>query len=130
MISYLVSALRIKDITDELDKIPGTTSGAIIAGQVVPESLQQLNRFIQIYRVTPITAEDVQHITYRVNCRQRTEAKADALAKKVYDVLNRTFGVSGSQPVFSRCNILQTIVEEENLFNTVVEVEIKDAKTD
>jgi hypothetical protein len=123
MTTYIMQQIRTTQIEGMLDTIPSTTHKAIFVGSILPEAYQSLNKFILIYRVTPRTADDIQVITYRVNCRQILESDAEKLAALVYDRLNRVFG----DKVYSKCMIQPPIPEGENLFNVVVDVEIKNA---
>lgn len=123
MTTYIVQKLRTTQIEQMLDTIPLTSHKAIFVGSRLPEAFQSLNKFLLVYRVTPYTADDIQAITYRVNCRQPLESDAEKLARLVYDRLNRVFG----DEVYSKCMIQPPISESENLYNVVVDVEIKNA---
>ena len=123
MTTYIMQQIKTTQIEQMLDTIPSTSFKAIFVGSILPEAYQSLNKFILIYRVTPRTADDIQVITYRVNCRQPLESDAEKLADLVYDRLNRVFG----DKVYSKCMIQPPIPEGENIFNVVVDVEIKNA---
>jgi|LFRM01.2.fsa_nt_gb hypothetical protein len=125
MTSYLVEALRKNSIVAMLDTIGGY--GAIVTEQVIPEELQHLRRLLQIYRVSPITPDDVQVLTYTVNCRQTNESDADVLASLVYGEINRAVAKYAGRKVYSQCTIHRSIFEGENLWNTPVDVRIYNA---
>jgi len=126
MTSYILGAIRTTQIEQMLDTIPNTTHKAIFVGTRIPESYQSLNKFILIYRLSPITPSDIQDIVYRVNCRQTLESDAEKLGTLVYEKLNRVFANEG-KPIYSQCTIQPPIPEDENLYNVVVEVRIKNA---
>ena len=125
MTSYLVTALRTGPIVAMLDKIG--SYGAIVVGQAIPEDLQSLRKLLQIYRVSPITPNDVQTLTYTVNCRQPNEHDADILASLVYEEINRAIAKYAGRKVYSQCTIHRSIFEGENLWNTPVDVRIYNA---
>ena len=111
-------------ISAMLDYIPSTTNRAVVVGQEIPSTLQSLSRILQIYRVSPIGPEDVSMQVYNINCRQATESNADTLAGLVYTAVNRTIKSYVGKNVYTLCNIARCIREEENHWNTPVEVRI------
>ena len=104
-------------ITDLIDTIG--TSPAIITSNKISEAYQDL-KLIQIYRTSRISPIQVQPISYTVNCRSSTEYEADNLAQAVYNVINRKL----ENGKLAKCTVQPNIFEEENHYNTPIEVVI------
>jgi hypothetical protein len=125
MTGYIVNAIRTTQIEQMLDTIPNTSYKAIFSDDLLPEVYQNLNKFILVYRVGPITPSDIQKIVYRVSCRQILKSDAEKLARLVYEVLNRTLANEG-KPIYSKCTIHRAI-PDENIYHVPVDVEIYNA---
>lgn len=123
--THLLTMLQTTAIKAMLDYIPNqTTYKAFVVGKVVPASWQELNKMIQIYRVSTIGASDLNTVTYTINCRQATEANSDILAGLVYNEINRTIKEYVGENVYTQCSIGTSIFEEENYWNVPVDVKI------
>lgn len=104
-------------ITDLIDTIG--TGPAIIMSNMIAEAYQDLS-LIQIYRTSLISPIQVQPVSYTVNCRSSTEYKADNIAEAVYNVINR----KSESLKLAKCTVQPCIFEEENHYNTPIEVVI------
>lgn len=123
--THLLTMLQTTAIKAMLDYIPNqTTYKAIMVGKAVPSSWQELNKMIQIYRVSTIGASDLNTVTYTINCRQATEANSDILAGLVYNEINRTIKEYVGENVYTQCLIGTSIFEKENYWNVPVDVKI------
>ena len=103
------------DITNLIDEIEG--SPAILVSNMLHEEYQSLT-LIQIYRLSTIGAQDINPVTYTVNCRSSTDLKADKLAQAVYDSINRKL----SDDKMAKCNVYKCIYEDDNHYNTPIDV--------
>lgn len=122
----LVTILGTTEIKAMLDTfvVGSTTYYAIVQGKAIPVSFQTMNRILQVYRTSPLLPSDINIPLYTVNCRQATEANADTLAKLVYNEINRAYSTYSGDTVYTQCTIGESIYEEENHWNTPVEVRI------
>ncbi len=68
MTSYILGTIRTTQIEQMLDTIPNTTHKAIFVGTRIPESYQSLNKFILIYRLSPITPPPASTPTSLKSC--------------------------------------------------------------
>ena len=103
------------NITDLIDEIEG--SPAILVSNMLHEEYQSLT-LIQIYRLSTIGAQDINPVTYTVNCRSSTDLKADELAQAVYDSINRKL----SDDKMAKCTVYKCIYEDDNHYNTPIDV--------
>ena len=105
------------DVTDLL----GTVSGypAVIQNEVIDEAYQDLS-LIQIYRLSTIGSQDLNPVTYTVNCRSSTGLKADEIAQAVYDSLNRKL----ANGKMAKCTVYKCIPEDSTHYNTPIDVRV------
>ena len=120
--THLITMLKTSPILAMLDAVG--SNYAIVTGREIPSTMQSLSRILQIYRVSPIGAEDVSVQTYTINCRQANEVNADTLAGLVYNEVNRTIKTYVGAGIYTQCTIGACIREEENHWNTPVDVRI------
>lgn len=113
-------------ITSKLDTfvIGSTTYYAIFKGRMIPAMYQELNRTLQIYRVSIISPHDINEVLYSISCRSTSESASEDLAKAVYEATNRVMTEHDGLPVYFRTSVLQAIMETENLWNTPVEIRV------
>ncbi len=103
----------------------GTTEyPAIFVASVLPENRQDLTKYLQIYRVSPIGAGDYNEVTYTVNVRQPTEYECDVVAKMVYDLTNRKFTDYNGVSVYLRSSVARAIIDAENNWFVPVDIRI------
>jgi hypothetical protein len=125
--NYLVQTfLASTSIKAKLDTfvIGSTTHYAIFHRKSIPVAYQSLTKLLQIYRTSVLTPHDFNAPLYTVNCRQPTEYDADTLAEIVYNEINRYFGTYSGDRMYTQCSIGQSIPEDDNRWNTPVEVRI------
>ena len=122
----LITLLATTEIKAMLDTfmVGSTTYHAIVQGKAIPVQFQDMNRILQVYRTSMLTAHDINAPLYTVNCRQATEVNADTLAKLVYNEINRAYNTYSGDSVYTQCTISESIYESENHWNTPVEVRI------
>ena len=113
--------LNVPDVTDLVDTFPvqGTEFPAIFADEtVMPEAFTGY-KSINYYVNAPIDLSQPFRVYPRVaNCRSTSQQESMTLAMTVADKLHREYS-NGS---YMLCTILQTIYEEESLYNTPVTV--------
>ena len=123
--THLLTMLQTTAIKAMLDYIPNqTVYKAIMVGKAVPASWQELNKMLQIYRVSTIGSSALNTVTYTINCRQATEANSDILAGLVYNEINRTIKTYLDKDVYTKCSIGVSIFEKENFWNVPVDIKI------
>lgn len=124
--NYLVQSLSTDEVKAKLDTfvIGANTYYAIFQGKSIPVAYQSLTKILQIYRTSMLTAHDINAPLYTVNCRQPTEYDADTLAEIVYNEINRYFGTYSGDRMYTKCTIGESIPEDDNRWNTPVEVRI------
>ncbi len=78
---------------------------------------------INYYRSTLIPPDDWLDVKYSVNCRAKTEAEAEAIAREVRNVLNR----HSSGSIFMTAAVLGVIrpADPTDNFNAPVEITVK-----
>ena len=123
IVTALLASSTVKAMLDTYT-IGSTTYYPVIYGRSIPAEFQDMNRLIQIYRVTSIGASQLNEVTYTVNCRQATEPLSEQLAEIVYGVLNRIFATYDSTTTYMRCNVGSSIMETETDWNCPVDVQI------
>ncbi len=117
----LLSLLNVDAITDYLDTFQAGSSyyPAIFAKSVIPTEYQEL-KCLQIYRVSVYATQELQPITYTINCRDNTESGSEELAEIVYNEINRKITSTYS----IQCRVAQCIYEDDNHYNTPIDVTI------
>lgn len=121
--TYLVALLQDSSILAMLDVSSGTTK-AIVVGHAIPATHQKLSKLIQLYRLSTISPHDINTVSYTINCRQPTEALCDSLATLVYTVINRKMSTYLGDGMYTQCSVGACIYEEENHYNTPVEIRV------
>ena len=103
----------------------GTTEyPAIFVASVLPESRQDLTKYLQIYRVSQVGAGDFNEVVYTVNVRQPTEYECDVVAKMVYDLTNRIFTDYSGVSVYLRSSVAPAIMDAENNWFVPIDIRI------
>ena len=122
LVPHIVGMLKTSSILAMLDSVG--SNKAIISGREVPSTYQDLSKMLQVYRTSPIGAHDISIQAYTINCRQSNETNADSLASLVYNEVNRTIKAYLGAEIYTQCTIGACIREEENSWNTPIDVRV------
>jgi hypothetical protein len=123
--SVLYDTLNTKQVTNLLDKGylrkdgKRTLSPMLFEGRKIDPAYAEKQNMINFYYVAGDTPGSVYEL-YSIQCRANDEAKSRLIAHSVKVAINRAF----ADGVYYRTDILQSIPEEQNAWNTPVEVKI------
>ncbi len=121
----LASALNVKPVTNLLEKEYRIVDGKrtlyplLFETQQIDPAYESKSDMINYYYVSG-DASGATFVVYSLQCRANDESKSMRIAQSVKTALNRVF----SDGVYFRTEILQSIPEAQNAWNTPVEVKL------
>ena len=123
--SYIYDALNTPSVTNLLDKEYKLVSGKKILSPLLFESRKidpvyaEKSDMINCYYVSGNFPGSTFEL-YSIQCRSNSEQKSILIANAVKSAINRIF----SDGAYFRTDILQSVQEDQNSWNTPVEVKI------
>lgn len=123
--SYIYDALNVPAVTNLLDKGHKLVDGKrefvsmLFESRRIDPAYAEKDSIVNFYYVSGDIAGST-YMLYSIQCRSNSETKSRLIADSVKTELNRVFADS----VYFRTDILQSIQESENSWNTPVEVKL------